>query len=204
MECLIGMACQDFTMVAADMTNAHSIMVMKDDEDKLQKISKKLVMAVSGESGDTTQFAEYIAKNIQLYKMRNGYELSPKAAANFTRRNLADYLRTRTPYHVNLLLAGYDDETGPDLYFIDYLASMVKVPFAAHGYGGMFVYSILDRYHKPTLTREESYELMKKCVREIQKRLIVNLPNFKVQIIDKDGVRDLEPITAKSLALEMQ
>ena len=29
-------------------------------------------MAVSGESGDTTQFAEYIAKNIQLYKMRNG------------------------------------------------------------------------------------------------------------------------------------
>ena len=32
----------------------------------------RLVMAVSGESGDTTQFAEYIAKNIALYKMRNG------------------------------------------------------------------------------------------------------------------------------------
>lgn len=65
------------------------------DEDKLHKISNKLVMAISGESGDTTQFAEYIAKNIQLYKMRNGYELSPSAAANFTRRNLADYLRSR-------------------------------------------------------------------------------------------------------------
>ena len=34
--------------------------------------SSRLVMAVSGESGDTTQFAEYIAKNIALYKMRNG------------------------------------------------------------------------------------------------------------------------------------
>jgi len=65
------------------------------DEDKLHKISDKLVMAICGESGDTTQFAEYIAKNIQLYKMRNGYELSPTAAANFTRRNLADYLRSR-------------------------------------------------------------------------------------------------------------
>lgn len=52
-------------------------------------------MAVSGESGDTVQFAEYIAKNIQLYKMRNGYELSPKEAAMFTRRNLADALRSR-------------------------------------------------------------------------------------------------------------
>lgn len=29
-------------------------------------------MAVAGEPGDTVQFAEYIAKNIQLYKMRNG------------------------------------------------------------------------------------------------------------------------------------
>lgn len=65
------------------------------DENKLYKLSDNLVMAISGESGDTTQFAEYISKNIQLYKMRNGYELSPKAAANFTRRNLADALRSR-------------------------------------------------------------------------------------------------------------
>ena len=52
-------------------------------------------MSVVGESGDTTQYAEFVAKNIQLYKMQNGYNLSPKACANFTRRNLADYLRSR-------------------------------------------------------------------------------------------------------------
>lgn len=52
-------------------------------------------MSVTGEPGDTVQFAEYIAKNIQLYKMRNGYDLSPKAAATYTRRNLAEYLRSR-------------------------------------------------------------------------------------------------------------
>ena len=54
-------------------------------------------MAICGESGDTTHFAEYIEKNIQLYKMRNGYELSPPAAASFTRRNLADSLRSQVP-----------------------------------------------------------------------------------------------------------
>ncbi|KDR16684.1 proteasome subunit beta type-2-like [Zootermopsis nevadensis] len=202
MECLIGISFRDFVLIAADMTNSNSIMVMKDDEDKLHKISNKLVMAISGESGDTTQFAEYIAKNIQLYKMRNGYELSPSAAANFTRRNLADYLRSRTPYFVNLLLAGYNDETGSELYFVDYLASMVKVPYATHGYGGFFSLSILDRYHKTDMGKEDAYELMKKCVREIHKRLIVNLPNFKVQLIDKNGIQDLPPITAKNLAVE--
>jgi 20S proteasome subunit beta 4 len=50
--------------------------------------------------------------------------------------------------------------------------------------------------------QEDAYELMKKCVREIHKRLIVNLPNFKVQLIDKNGIQDLPPITAKNLAVE--
>lgn len=202
MECLIGIQCKDFVLIAADMTTAQSIIVMKSDEHKIHKISDKLVMAISGESGDTTQFSEYIGKNIQLYKMRNGYELSPKAAACFTRRNLADYLRSRTPYFVNMLLAGYDDDTGPELYFIDYLASCVKVPYATHGYGGMFSMSVLDRYYKYDSTEEEAYILLKKCVREIQKRLIVNLPNFKVQKIFKDGIKDMQPITAENLAVE--
>lgn len=65
------------------------------DADKLHKISDNLVMAICGETGDTSQFAEYIAKNIQLYKMRNGYGLSPKAISHYTQRNLADYLRSR-------------------------------------------------------------------------------------------------------------
>ncbi|XP_011497064.1 PREDICTED: proteasome subunit beta type-2-like [Ceratosolen solmsi marchali] len=202
MECLIGVQFKDFVLVAADMTNATSIMVMKNDEHKIHKISSKLVMAISGESGDATQFSEYISKNLQLYKMRNGYELSPKAAANFTRRNLADYLRSRSPYFVNMLMAGYDDQTGPELYFIDYLASCVKVPYATHGYGGFFSLTILDRYYKNNLSENEGYDLLKKCIREIHKRLIVNLPNFKVQKISKNGISELLPITAQNLAIE--
>lgn len=38
----------------------------------MTQLSSKLVMLVTGESGDTAQFAEYIEKNVQLYKMRNG------------------------------------------------------------------------------------------------------------------------------------
>ncbi|XP_051169674.1 proteasome subunit beta type-2-like [Leptopilina boulardi] len=202
MECSIGIQFKDFVLVAADMTNTMSIVVLKSDEKKIHKISDKVVMAVSGEAGDAIQFSEYISKNMQLYKMRNGYELSPKAVASYTRRNLADYLRSRTPYHVNLLLAGHDDETGPELYFIDYLASCIKVPYASHGYGGFFSLTILDRLYDPSMSEAEAYELMKTCVREIHKRLIVNLPNFKVQKISKDGITEMAPIMAQNLAVE--
>lgn len=55
----------------------------------------------------------------------------------------------QTPYHVNLLLAGYDDADGPGLYYMDYLASLAKAPFAAHGYGAFLTLSILDRHYRP-------------------------------------------------------
>lgn len=203
MECLIGIQCNDFVMVAADQTSARSILVMKSDKKKYLKLADRLIMAVCGESGDTDQFAEYVEKNIQLYKMRNGYELSPSAAANFTRRSLADYLRSRTPYQVNLLVAGFDTETSaPELYYMDYLASMVKLPYASHGYGGSFTTSILDRHYKPDLSRQQAYNLMIECVREVQKRLIINLPNFSVTVIDKDGVVDMDSITAQIVSAQ--
>jgi 20S proteasome subunit beta 4 len=81
------------------------------------------------------QFAEYIQANVQLYSMRNNASLGPSAVSSFVRGEVARALRTRRPYTVNLLLGGVDPITNePSLYWIDYLAALTKVPYAAHGY----------------------------------------------------------------------
>ncbi len=95
--------------------------------------------ASSGVPVDSTlhpvQFAEYIQANIQLYSMRNDTDLGPSAVANFVRGELAKSLRSRKPYTVNLLLGGIDRITGkPSLYWLDYLAALAPLPYAAHGY----------------------------------------------------------------------
>jgi 20S proteasome subunit beta 4 len=59
-----------------------------------------------------------------------------------------------------------------------------------------------DISHVTDMSQEAAYELLKKCVQEINKRLVVNLPNFKVQLINKNGIQDLPPITAKNIAVE--
>ena len=69
---------------------------------------------------------------------------------------------------------------------------MARVPFATQGYGGMFTSSLLDKHYKPGMTMEETTALMKKCIGEAQKRLLVQMPNFIVRVIDKDGVRVIE------------
>jgi 20S proteasome alpha/beta subunit len=97
-------------------------------------------------AGDTAQFAEYVERSIRLYQIRNLYPLRPSAAASWIRGELANSIRSQSPYQVNLLLGGYDTATDdPHLYWIDFLGTMTEVPFAAHGYGGYFALSLLDR-----------------------------------------------------------
>jgi hypothetical protein len=96
--------------------------------------------------GDTVQFAEFIERNIRLYHIRNLYPLRPQSAASWIRRSLAESLRSRSPYTVNLLIGGFDTaENLPHLYWVDYLGTMASVPFAAHGYGSYFALGLLDR-----------------------------------------------------------
>ncbi|KAL2530500.1 proteasome subunit beta type-2-A-like [Forsythia ovata] len=75
----------------------------------------------AGRSGSKqAQFTEYIQKNVALHQFQNGIPLTTAAAANITRGELATVLR-KNPCMVNIILAGYDKETGPSLYFVDLL-----------------------------------------------------------------------------------
>ncbi|KAI3379012.1 hypothetical protein SNEBB_008831 [Seison nebaliae] len=201
MECLIGLTGRDFVIIAADAMSARSVVVMKKNLSKMLRVSDKLVLATSGEAGDSFQFAEYIAKNIALYRMRTEQELSPSAAANFTRRQIANYLRSRSPYAVNMLIGGINDEGEGELYFLDYLGSMVKTNFAMHGYGAFFGLSIFDRFYRPDMTIDEAMNLLSKVICEVQKRLIIQLSDFQFSLLSKkDGVVELN----KPLAIEEQ
>jgi len=98
MECLFGITGKDFALMAGDTVAARSIVVMKATEDKSRALTPHTVLFYTGEPGDTVTFAEFIQRNIRLYGIRNGIELSPKAAANYTRRELADSLRSKVQY----------------------------------------------------------------------------------------------------------
>ncbi|KAJ3136529.1 Proteasome subunit beta type-4 [Irineochytrium annulatum] len=192
-EVLLGIVGKDFVLTASDSTSARSIVVQKQGEDKSRKLNDHNVVLFSGEAGDTVQFTEYLQRNVQLYEIRNGVALSTQAAASFTRRELANSLRSRNPYNVNLLVAGFDPKTStPALYWLDYLASSVKLNFAAHGHASYFVMSTMDRYWKEGLTVPEAVSLLRKCIDELKVRYIVNLPHYEVKIIDKDGIREIQ------------
>jgi len=189
MDSAIGVVGKDFVLLAADCSQARSILKMKGDLDKIFQIDSHKLFALTGEAADRENFGHYIQKNIKLYALRTGLTLSNHAAAHFARSEMAEALR-RAPYQANVLFGGYD-AAGPALYFLDYLGLMHKVDFGAHGYAANFVLSIFDRHHKKDCTLDEAMELINMCLKELQTRFLINQPDFVIKVIDKNGIRIL-------------
>ena len=64
---------------------ARSIVVFKDDEDKIMALDKYKLLAASGPTGDRVAFTEFVQKNVHLYELKNNIALTVKGAANWTR-----------------------------------------------------------------------------------------------------------------------
>ncbi|KAK4225896.1 proteasome subunit beta type-2 [Podospora fimiseda] len=193
MEVLLGITGKDFTLIAASKAAMRGATVLKASDDKTRALNKHTLMAFSGEAGDTVQFAEYIQANAQLYSMRNEADLSPSALANFVRGELASSLRSRKPYHVNLLLGGVDPITHKSrLYWLDYLAALAPVPYAAHGYAQYYCLSILDKHHHPDISLGQGIKLLNLCTDELKRRLPIDFKGMVVKAVTKDGIIDIE------------
>ncbi|KAF4621504.1 hypothetical protein G7Y89_g14569 [Cudoniella acicularis] len=190
---LLGITGKDFTLIAASKAAMRGATVLKAADDKTRELNKHTLMAFSGEAGDTIQFAEYIQANAQLYSMRNNIDLSPSAVAHFVRGELASSLRSRKPYNVNLLLGGVDPITlKPSLYWLDYLASLAPLPYAAHGYAQYYCLSILDKHHHPDIDYEQGLKILRMCTDELKRRLPIDFKGMLVKVITKDGIKEVE------------
>ncbi len=68
-----------------------------------------------------------------------------------------------------MLIAGFDKKSDePSLYFLDYLASSIKVPFAIHGYSQYFGISICYKYYKENMTQNEAIDVLQKIISEVE------------------------------------
>lgn len=177
-------------MLATSKAATRSITILKDSDDKTRKLNDYNVLAYSGSPGDTTQFADYIQANIQLYTMREGIDLNSKAIASYVRHELARSIRTRKPYQVNVLVAGMDKGTDPFLSTMDYMGTRVDLPYAVQGYAAFYLMSTFDRHYRDDLTMDDAMKLMKICQKELVKRFPMDFKGFFIKVIDKDGIHD--------------
>lgn len=192
-EALFGISGKGWAVLCADRHMSYSIIEMFDNEDKISKINESTILACAGPCADRSQFTEYIKKNMKLYELRNEVSCDTAAIAHWTRKELAKSLRSRGAYQTDILVAGYDAESdSASLYFLDHMSAMTKLTKGAHGYGAYFCNGLMDRYYTPGMSEAEGIELIKRCIAELQTRFVGKLTKWKIKVVNKDGVREMD------------
>ena len=90
----------------------------------------------------------------------------------------------------------------PSIYFIDYLGTMKKMDYCAHGYPSYILLSLFDRLWKVgmsgssdvqrDMTREEAVELANRCMDEMKNRFPMNEHHYITKIVSKEGIEVLK------------
>ena len=190
MDCVFGIQGKDFILLAGDRASVgNSIIKFQDSDHKIIKLNDNQLMACVGESYDKKNFPKYIKANMELYYFKNGNRLTTDETAAYIRKELAEGIRS-SPHQCNCLVAGFDID-GPKLYWLDYLGSYAKLLKAAHGYGAYFLYGLMDNFYKKNLSLDDGENNIKKCINELKTRFAINMVDFDVFKITKDGIEDI-------------
>lgn len=80
----------------------------------------------------------------------------------------------------------------PRLFWLDQYGSLQSMPYAAHGFGSNFAYSVLDQRYRTDMTRREAVELIKECFEQLRLRYVINSPRPpRIKCIDRFGVAEV-------------
>lgn len=189
MDCIFGIVGQDYVIVASDKAVVQSIIKMQDDDVKIVEIGKNKVIGSVADVSVRKDFTKLIKSNVNLNYYKHDYHMKTKEIANFTRNTVWESLRSRNPYQVASIIAGFDEE--PSLYLMEQLGGMEKVTKGAIGYCSHFLLGLMDSCYKKDFNLEEGKDCIRKCIKELKTRFLVNLVNFDVLLINKDGIKNI-------------
>jgi len=190
MDCVFAVQGSDYILLAGDRAAvSNSIIKLQDTDHKISKLAANQMIACVGEAYDKKNFPKLIRANMEYYYFQNGQRLTTDEAAAYIRKELAEGIRS-SPHQCNCLVAGYDVD-GPKLYWLDYLGSCAKLLKAAQGYGAYFLYGLMDNFYKKDLNLAEGEDIIKKCINELKTRFSINMVDFDVFKITKDGIEDI-------------
>jgi len=152
---MFGLVTSDAVVLSSSSDFAPGGTMMKSDMQWIHKVGERTLVALHGDPSDCAYVLEVLQATERDHAMNvvedaQDYPLSTSALAHCCRRAIAEVLRSR-PLRVNALLAGWASSGGctgagrPVLYTVDQLASLQRVPFAAHGQDLPAILSVLDR-----------------------------------------------------------
>jgi len=152
---------------------------------KVIKISKYLVGTMAGGAADCSFWERNLALQCRLYELREGKRISVAAASKLLANNVYQY--KGMGLSMGTMVAGWDEATGPALFYVDNDGTRLKGDKFAVGSGATYAYGVLDNEYRKDLTQDEAIALGKRAIWHATHRDAYSGGTINVFVITADG-----------------
>jgi len=181
----LGFVFNEGVLLAVDSRASMGSYIGSGTVKKVIEISKYLLGTMAGGAADCSFWERNLALRTRIYELREGKRISVAAASKLLGNTV--YAYKGYGLSMGTMIAGWDEDKGPSLYYVDNDGTRMKGQRFSVGSGSTYAYGILDDGYRPDLTLHQAIELGKRAIYHATHRDAYSGGVINVYCIQKDG-----------------
>lgn len=183
----VGVVCKDGVVLASEKRVSYGYFVVSKSGKKVFKITDRIGAACAGLVSDMQILLHEVGAYTSLFQLDTGRPMPVRSAAKIMSHLL---FRSRLFPLLTQTIVGGIDESGPGLYVLDTLGSVIPDKYACVGSGAEIAIGVVESNYKEDLTIEETKELVLRAIKSAISRDATSGNGVDFLIITKDGIRE--------------
>ena len=183
----VGLIAKDCVILASDQRATMGFLIANKTAKKIYKVTDKIGATIAGSVADAQAVMDLLAAEAKLFEIQRGRPIRVKA---LTRLLSNIMFQARGGYMLVCVVGGFDDE-GAQVYYTDYVGSVIPDKFVSTGSGSPVALGVLESEYKEDLPKKKAIELGVRAVAAAIERDAASGNSILVSVIDKDGYQEV-------------
>merc|ERR1740121_783374 len=174
-------------VLAADSRTSTGDYVANRASRKISKVHDRIFVCRCGSAADTQALTGFVQNYLGQHAMELGKQPTVNTAASLFKMiayNNKDRLMA------GLIVAGYDEKRGGQVFSIPLGGALVPVDFACDGSGSGYISGLIDEMYRPNMTKEETLEFVRNCVAHAMSRDGSSGGMIRTLVVSADGLEE--------------
>jgi 20S proteasome subunit beta 1 len=184
---IMAVAFDGGVVMAADSRTSTGQYVANRASRKISKVHDKVFVCRCGSAADTQALTGFVMNYLGQHAIEIGKLPSVKTAANLFK--IIAY-NNKDNLMAGMIVAGWDEKLGGQVYNIPLGGSLVRVPHACDGSGSGYISGLIDEYYKPDMSKAECLEFVRNAVAHAMARDGSSGGVIRTLVVTKDGVEE--------------
>ena len=182
-----GVKVKDGVVLGAEKRFSYGGYILSKVGKKVFAIGDRFGIACAGLVADIQAISRIMLAEVKYYETVTGRPMSVRTAAKLLANVLYSY--KLMPLISETLFGGVDN-TGPHLFVMDPLGSLIEDDYASVGTGAPIAIGIIESEYKPEMNIDEAKNLVIKSIKAAVSRDALSGDGIDILIITSEGIKE--------------